>query len=473
MTKNYQVRIGIEIHLELNTKTKMFSGSPVDFAAEPNTLINEIDLGYPGTLPTVNQAAVEKAIQLAKALEMQLADQLKFDRKNYFYPDLPKGYQITQQFEPIATKGILHLGNEKKVRITRIHLEEDTARSHHQGELTLLDYNRAGVPLIEIVSEPDLSSAQEAHEYVNLIRLIAQTLNISDAKMEEGSLRADINISLNKPQSDGYGTKVEIKNLNSLQNILKAVEFETQVQTKTLDSGQKVVQATKRFDEASGQTVTMREKTAAIDYKYFAEPNIPPIKLDRAWVEQIKIAELPWQKRSRYQKLGVEPQYIEQLVSSPDKALYFDAVNFNNHQQGARLFFSHLMALANYQNRGLANLKIKPTEFGELVKLVSQGDLPIAQLKPTLIKLDQGQTTFDQVVKESRAREKLDQGQISAIIKKTVLANREFIGKNSDKPDKVANFLVGQIMRETRGQADAKMLSELVRLELKTNVQKK
>ncbi|XP_023226605.1 uncharacterized protein LOC111627266 [Centruroides sculpturatus] len=282
MAKNYQVRIGIEIHLELNTKTKMFSGSRVDFEAEPNTLINEIDLGYPGTLPTVNQAAVEKAIQLAKALDMRIAEQLKFDRKNYFYPDLPKGYQITQQFEPIASAGILHLRDGKKVRITRIHLEEDTARSHHRGEFTLLDYNRAGVPLIEIVSEPDLSSAQEAHEYVNLIRLIAQTLNISDAKMEQGSLRADVNISLSEPGSEIYGTKVEIKNLNSLQNILKAVEFEKEVQTQTLASGQKVVQATKRFDETKGQTVTMREKTAAIDYKYFAEPNIPPIKLDRA-----------------------------------------------------------------------------------------------------------------------------------------------------------------------------------------------
>ena len=284
MIKNFEMVIGIEIHLELNTKTKMFSAIKNDFYAEPNTLVSPIDLGYPGTLPTVNKEAVIKAIKLAKALNMEIDNELHFDRKNYFYTDLPKGFQITQQFRPIGKNGIVFLekdNNIKKIRIERIHLEEDTARQLHNEDETMINYNRAGIPLIEIVTMPDIRSAEEAVKYVDFIRQSALFLGISDAIMAQGSLRADINLSMRMLGSNDFGTKVEIKNLNSLNNIAKAIEFESKLQIEKILNNEEILQETKRFDESSQKTISLRNKTDSIDYKYFPEPNIPIIKLDK------------------------------------------------------------------------------------------------------------------------------------------------------------------------------------------------
>jgi aspartyl-tRNA(Asn)/glutamyl-tRNA(Gln) amidotransferase subunit B len=284
MIKNLEVIIGIEIHLELNTKTKLFSHAKNDFDSLPNTNATVIDLGYPGTLPSLNKEAVVKGIKLCKALQMSIDHELHFDRKNYYYTDIPKGFQITQQFRPIGSNGKMTLflsdNKVKEVNINRLHIEEDTARQIHTSTETLINYNRAGVPLLEIVSEPEMSTSEEAMSYINNIRTIALFLGISDSKMSEGSLRADINISLRMLGSKKLGTKVEIKNINSLNNVKKAIEFEIACQSKKIIAGEIIKQETKRFDEATSENIVMREKSDDIDYKYFKEPNIPPIILD-------------------------------------------------------------------------------------------------------------------------------------------------------------------------------------------------
>jgi len=293
---NLETVIGIEIHIELNTKTKMFSPAKNDFNAAPNTLVHPIDLGYPGTMPRLNKGAVIKAVQFAKALNMKIDKLIRFDRKHYFYADLPKGYQITQNDFPFGSGGFVPVivnGEQKNIELERFHLEEDTARSHHGDSETLLNYNRAGVPLIEIVTEPVIRDAAEAVAYVDAIRELAQTLDISDAKMEEGSLRADINLSLRPRGQKEFGTKVEIKNINTLTNIQKAIENEIKTQTKDILSGKVIKQATKRFDEATKTNIVMRVKTEAADYRFFPEPDINPIRISDEFVNSININELP------------------------------------------------------------------------------------------------------------------------------------------------------------------------------------
>lgn len=297
MNFKLEARIGIEIHLELSTETKMFSPAKNKFDAPPNTNVHPIDLGYLGTLPRPNKQAVIFAIKLAKALNMSVADQLIFDRKHYYYPDLPKSYQITQQFHPIGRDGYVFIkdseDNTKKVLIERIHLEEDTAKQIHVDGTTLLDYNRCGIPLIEIVSGPIFRDAVEASNYVKLIRQIALALRISDAKMEQGSLRVDLNVSVAKEGAKVLGRRVEIKNLNSIANIRKALESEIEQQKARILAGKTVKQVTKRYDESLAQTVFMRKKESSIDYYYFPEPNIPIINLPKDFLDKITFDELP------------------------------------------------------------------------------------------------------------------------------------------------------------------------------------
>ena len=289
---NYFVTIGIEIHCELKTNTKMFSGAPVRFGETANTCTSVVDLGHPGCLPCVNKEAVALAIKACTAMHCELETLVRFDRKNYYYSDLPKGFQITQQFHPIGSNGYVEIdvdGEKKKIRIERIHMEEDTAKQFHKETGTYIDFNRAGTPLIEIVSKPDMHSAKEAAAYVETLRKNLLYLNVSDVKMEEGSMRCDVNISLSKDK-DTLGTKTEIKNLNSIANVQKAVQAEIERQSALLDAGEKVEQATRRYDEAQKATILMRKKEGNVDYKYFPEPNIFPIQLDLDWVKSIPIS---------------------------------------------------------------------------------------------------------------------------------------------------------------------------------------
>ena len=321
----FEAVIGLELHIEMKTKSKMFSSSPVTYGEPANTMTSPFDMAFPGTLPTVNKQAVINAIRVCNALHMNIDHELCFDRKNYFYSDLPKGYQITQQARPIGSNGYLDINN-KRIGIERLHLEEDTCKQVHYKDYSLLDYNRAGIPLIEIVSLPNIRSGEEAKEFVEKIRAIVTYLDVSDGKMEEGSLRCDVNISLRKVGEKRFGTKVEIKNLNSVSNVQKAIEYEIKRQEKVLLDGNKVNQETRRYDEIRKQTTIMRVKIDDVDYKCFTDPNIPPIKLSDDFIkEAIETSpELPEEKALRYKELGLSKYDIKQLLMDKDISLYYD-----------------------------------------------------------------------------------------------------------------------------------------------------
>ncbi len=325
----YEPVIGIEIHVELKTKSKMFSSSPCTFGEAPNSQTVPFDLAMPGTMPVVNQEAVIYGIKICSAMHMNIARTLYFDRKNYFYPDLPKGYQITQQFHPIGTKGYVELvidGKTIKVGVDNAHLEEDTAKQVHLSDVSLLNFNRCGTPLLEIVSDPDMHTGQEAMKYVETIREIVTYLGCSDGKMENGSMRCDINISLRPKGSTTLGTKSECKNLNTIANIGSAVDYEIKRQTEILESGGSVDQETRRWDEALKRTVLMRKKTNAIDYKYFREPNIVPIDLDEGFIYDAvhSMNKLPNQYRVEFRQLGLTDYQIEELLSDREFVLVFE-----------------------------------------------------------------------------------------------------------------------------------------------------
>ena len=355
---NFEAIIGLEIHVEMKTKSKMFSLAPINFGEEPNTEVTLLDLAFPGTMPRVNKEAVKNAIRVCNALHMNIDHELWFDRKNYFYSDLPKGYQITQQKRPIGSEGYLEIevdGKKKKLEIERLHMEEDTCMQHHFSDYTLLDYNRAGIPLIEIVSKPVMRSGEEARKYVEKIREIVTFSNVSDGKMEEGSLRCDVNISIRPYGSDKFGTKVEVKNLNSISNIEKAIDFEIKRQSRLLLLGQEIQQETRRFDESKKETVLMRVKTDAVDYKYFTEPNIPPIKIDDEFIKDAidTCPELYDSKLNRYlNDYKINDVDAKILLNNVDFADFFDEMcKFStNYQNLANFLITTIQGYLNKSN---------------------------------------------------------------------------------------------------------------------------
>ena len=378
----YKTTIGIEIHCELKTGTKMFSGAPVKFGETANTCTSVVDLAMPGTLPSVNKEAVRLAIKACTGLHCDIDPLVKFDRKNYYYSDLPKGFQITQQFHPIGRDGYVEIETEegsKRIRIERIHMEEDTAKQFHRETGTYIDFNRAGVPLVEIVSRPDMHSAEEAAAYVDTLRQILLYLNVSDVKMEEGSMRCDVNISLSA--DDSLGTKTEIKNLNSIANVQKAVAAEIERQSRILDEGGRVEQATRRYDESQKTTVLMRKKEGAVDYKYFPEPNIFPIQLDPVWIRDIQdsMEELPAARRARFMKdYGLGEYDAQVLVADPAMADYYEeaAKTAKDAKKTANWVIGDLSAALNRDNRTFANAGVAPEHLAQLVNLVADGCHP-------------------------------------------------------------------------------------------------
>ena len=475
MISNFELIIGIEIHIELNTQTKCFSPISNDFNGPVNELISPIDLGYPGTLPLLNQAVVVKAIKLAKALNMEIDHELHFDRKNYYYTDLPKGFQITQQFRPIGKNGILELdldGIEKKIEIERIHIEEDTARQLHQNETTFINYNRAGVPLIEIVSKPQISNAQEATKYVDTIRQIVQILNISDAKMAEGSLRADVNLSTRLRGDQNYGTRVEIKNLNSLNNIKKAIEFESQQQIKKILNNEIINQETKRFDEATSQTVAIREKTDAIDYRYFPEPNLPIIKLDPNFVKDIKIEPLPKAIRLHFQTYQVASEYIEQIINNPDYLTFLNAVNHPDVAEIVKIFFAEIVPLIKKDNLELKDLNINPNHFHDLINVFKEGIISGKQLKLVIPKLSNLTISVDQLLEQMKLKLISDENVIIEWIESVKAKNPNLLNDYQNKPEATTKFVVGEIMKLSKGQANPILSVKLVNKLLGENEKK-
>jgi aspartyl-tRNA(Asn)/glutamyl-tRNA(Gln) amidotransferase subunit B len=357
----------------------MFSSAPTSFGRKVNSCVNEIDLAHPGTLPCLNKEAVKKAIEACTALNLDIDTLVKFDRKNYYYSDLPKGFQITQQFHPIGKEGHLDINTNsgiKRIRINRIHMEEDTAKQFHLKDETLVDYNRAGTPLIEIVTEPDMKNGKEAAAYVEKLRQTLLYLGVSDVKMEEGSLRCDVNISLKPKGSSTLGTKVEIKNLNSIANIHKAVEFEIVRQKEILENNGKVIQSTRRFDEANQSTVLMRKKEGDVDYKFFPEPNIFPIRLDASWVKNIQdnIAELPEERYNRYTKdFNLSDYNANVLLANKELGDYYQEVvkYTKNYKIACNWVIGDLPAMLSSNNIKLENNPIEAKSLAQLMDLIS------------------------------------------------------------------------------------------------------
>ena len=465
----FEAVIGLEIHVETKTISKMFSCGPVSFGADPNTNVNIVDMAFPGTMPRVNKQAVINAIRVSNALHMAIDDTVMFERKNYFYSDLPKGYQITQQFRPIGSNGYLIIQTsqgEKKIGIERLHMEEDTCKQLHSWDFSLLDYNRAGIPLIEIVSRPEMRSGEEAAKYVEKIRSIVSFLDVSDGKMEEGSLRCDVNISLREKGTEKFGTKVEIKNLNSLANIQKAIDFEISRQSIILDYGGIIEQETRRFDEGSKETVLMRVKTDAVDYKYFTEPNIAPIKLSKDFIEEaIKTSpELAEVKLERYKKLGLNEYDSSLLISNKETSNYFDSGLSSgcNPKLLANWVIGDVQSYLNKNEIEIKDFPVSASRLGELIKLVEKGEVSNKQARDVFAKMIESGKDASLLIKELGLSQVSNEEDLKAIISEIIDANPQVVSDYKAGKDRAIGFVVGQVMKKTQGKANPALANKLV-----------
>lgn len=471
---NFEAVIGLEIHVAMNTKSKMFSTAPIRYGALPNSLTVPLDFAFPGTMPVVNKQAVINAIRICNALHMTIDRELWFDRKNYFYSDLPKGYQITQQQRPIGSNGYLEIETslgKKKISIERLHLEEDTCKQLHSWDCTLLDYNRAGIPLVEIVSRPDLRSGQEARQFAEKIRSIVSFLDVSNGKMEEGSLRCDVNISLRPIGSEKYGTKVEIKNLNSFANIEKAVDYEIKRQEMILISGDSVIQETRRFDEGIKQTVLMRLKTDAVDYKYFTEPNITPIRLSEEFIKDAieTSPELAEVKLARYKDLGLSDYDYQILISNKNTCAYFDKAikSGPNAKLLANWIIVDVQAVLNKEMIEIDDFKVSPEHLGKLVLMIEKEQVSNKQGREIFQKLLE-KDEDPEVIKKALGVDLInDNNMIAEAVKHVIDENPQAVVDYHNGKDRAVGFLVGQVMKKTAGKANPAIVSKLVIEELK------
>ena len=472
---NFETVVGIEIHVEMKTKSKMFSLAPISFGLKPNTEVVPFDMAFPGTMPRVNKEAVRNAIRVSNALHMHIDQEIWFDRKNYFYADLPKGFQITQQARPIGSEGYLTInvnGENKQIGIERLHMEEDTCMQHHFSDYTLVDYNRAGIPLIEIVSKPEIRSGEEARKYVEKIREIVTFSNVSDGKMEEGSLRCDVNVSIRPFGSDKFGTKVEIKNLNSIANVEKAIDFEARRQSELLLLGKDVEQETRRYDEAKKETVLMRKKTDAADYKYFTEPNIPPIRLSDEFVKDAidTCPELYDQKLERFlNNYGLNDVDAKIILTSVDMADFYDeAAKFTKlYQPLANFIISDVNGYLNKNNIAIKDFKVEPKFISELVEL----------LQSKKINSSQGKQIFEKLVKENKSpliiQKELgavlisDENEIHKLVLEVLDANPTLRDDFKAGKTRTQGFVMGQIMKKTGGKVNPAIANKFILEELK------
>ena len=467
---NFEAIVGLELHVQMKTKSKMFSSAPVRFGDKPNTDVVAYDMAFPGTMPLVNKQAVINAIRVCHALHMNIDDELWFDRKNYFYSDLPKGYQITQQRRPIGRNGYIEINN-KQIGIERLHLEEDACKQIHSSNYTFVDFNRAGVPLVEIVFKPANINGEEAMRYVEKIRSIVSFLGVSDGKMEEGSLRCDVNVSIRPIGQKAFGTKVEIKNINTLLNIKKSIDYEIKHQETTLLSGGRVKQETKRFDEIKKQTVPMRTKSDDVDYKYFIDPNIPPIKLSKEFVETaIKTSpELAEQRVLRYKQLGLKDYDCNLLIANKDICDYFDDVIKQgvNAKLAANWVLVEVQYVLNKKNISINDFSISPERLAELIKLIENEIVYNKQAREIFSRMLEIDKTASDILKGLNISPIQDDNELISIIDEVLTENSQSIIDYKNGKDKVIGYLVGQVMKKTNGQANPSKINELVLKELK------
>lgn len=462
--------IGIEIHVELKTKSKMFSSAPCNFGQSPNSQVVPLDLAFPGTMPVVNEEAVVYGIKICSAMHMDIARTLYFDRKNYFYPDLPKGYQITQQFHPIGKNGYveLNIGSEViKVGVDNAHLEEDTAKQVHLSDISLLNFNRCGTPLLEIVSCPDMHSGEEAMKYVETIREIVTYLGCSDGKMENGSMRCDINISLREKGSTVLGTKTECKNLNTISNIRSAVDYEINRQKEILLAGGKVEQETRRYDENKKMTVLMRKKTNAIDYKYFREPNIVPIDLDEGFIYDAihSMNKLPNQYRLELKKIGLDDYEIEELLKDRDFVVYFEdcvTLGVKNPTTLWNLLMVDILGYLNKNEKTLADLKFTKDALVSLINSIVSGKINSKQGKEVLADMFETGKDPQTIIKDKGLEQISDSSAVEKIVDEVLEKNESTIQDWQRGKDHALGYLVGQVMKNSHGKANPSLAKELI-----------
>jgi aspartyl-tRNA(Asn)/glutamyl-tRNA(Gln) amidotransferase subunit B len=467
---NFEAVIGLEIHVEMNTKSKMFSSAPVTFKSEPNAAVVPLDLAHPGTMPVVNRQAIINAIRVCHALHLTIDRTLWFDRKNYFYPDLPKGYQITQAFRPIGSNGFVELnlpGYQKKVEIERLHVEEDTAMQHHYETYTLVDYNRAGIPLMEIVTRPDIRNGTEAAAFVERIRSIVTFANVSTGKMEEGSLRCDVNISIRPVGVTKFGTKVEIKNLNSMANVEKAIDFEMERQEKILLSGGMVIQETRRYDDVKKETIAMRQKTDAVDYKYFVEPNIAPIRLSEAFIQEAiaTMPELAETKFQRYtQQFGLLEYDAQLLIANQEAANYFDQTILHIQEPKfiANWINGELASYINKNNQSLAQLQVTPKRLAQLIQLIVEGTVSNKQARSLFEKMLSLDGEALTLAKQFGFLQISDVNILQGHIDEVLSTNAQSIEDYRAGKDRALQFLMAQIMKRTQGKAHPEKTNQLL-----------
>jgi aspartyl-tRNA(Asn)/glutamyl-tRNA(Gln) amidotransferase subunit B len=485
-TRRYETVIGIETHCELGTATKMFCSCPTTFGAEPNTQVCPVCLGEPGSLPVANGRAVEFAARIGLALHCRIAERSQFHRKNYFYPDMPKNYQISQYDEPLCVGGWLDVdveGELRRVGITRVHLEEDTGKTLHVGttgrihgaDYSLIDYNRAGIPLVEIVSEPDLRSADEARAYAEELRAVLLALGVSDAKLEEGSMRFDVNVSIRPVGHAEFGTKVELKNLNSLRSLHRAVAYEAERQRRVLAEGGKLTQETRHWDEGAGQTEPMRSKEYATDYRYFPEPDLVPIEAAAEWVEglRVELPELPAEQRARLaETTGLPAKEVGWLVRDPEVLAYFQAVVAGAGADGggpgrdprvvAGWVMGELQRNLREFERTMATNPVGPERLGQLLDLVAAGTVSATAAKDVLAEMFGSEASPATIVERKGLAQISDTGELEAVVQRVVAANPDLADKFRGGKRGVLGALVGQVMRETRGRANPKLVSDLL-----------
>ena len=469
----YEVVIGLEVHAQLKTKSKIFAPDGTEFGQEQNTQTSPITLGMPGVLPVLNKEVVNMGILTGLALNCEIPSRCKFDRKQYFYPDLPKGYQISQYDEPICVNGHIDIKG-KRIGITRAHLEEDAGKLVHAGadglagsSYSLVDLNRAGTPLLEIVSEPDMRSSDEARAYMEELRSIVRYIGVCDGNLEEGSMRCDANISIMPKGSKEFGTRAEIKNVNSFSALQRAIEFEIDRQIEIVEEGGKVVQETRLWDDNSRETRSMRGKEDAHDYRYFPEPDLMPLEISREWVEEIrdKMPELPSAKRQRYMDLGLSEYDANVIVEQMGLALFFDevlklgatpkiAVNFIMGEIAAYLKEEHIE---------ITDTKLTPDNLAELIGLIEKGTISNNIGKQIILEMMKDGKKASQIVEEKGLSQISDTGAIKEIVQKIIDANPNQVEAYRGGKVQLLGFFVGQVMKETKGRANPQTVNELVK----------
>ncbi len=480
MSQKYETIIGLEVHAELRTESKLFCACSTEFGAEPNSQTCPVCLGMPGALPVLNKKAVDYAIEAGLALNCEIQQYSKFDRKNYFYPDLPKAYQCSQFDFPICKNGkvTIHVnGKTKDIGVTRIHLEEEAGKSVHSGDnilgsdYSLEDFNRGGIPLIEIVSEPDIRSPEEAYAYLTTLKSILQYTGVSDCKMEEGSLRCDANISLRPVGATEFGTKVELKNLNSFRAVQKALEYEEVRQAKLLDKGESIIQETRHWDEGTGKTHSMRTKEEADDYRYFPEPDLVPVLVSPEWIEEVRarLPELPPAKFERFVREYGLPEYdADLIISSRAQADFFEATVaiYNDPKVVSNWMMGELTRLLKSSEQEIEESKVTPELLAKLLGLVEKGTISGTAAKSVLEEIFATGKDPDAIVQEKGLAQISDTAELERIVAEVIAANPGSVQDYRNGKDKALGFLVGQVMKESKGRANPKLVNELLRKQL-------